>query len=326
LISVIIPTRNRAQYLKNALKSITNQTLNPNEFEVIVIDNGSTDSTCKVASKFKIKIPNLKYFFAPEPGLHVGRHLGLKESSGDILVFADDDIEAFPSWLESYNSIFNSSKSIAMAGGNNIPKFECEPPNWINELWKKSLFKSYNSIPLLSVIEFKKNPKFISPFLVWGCNFAIRKDVLLAAGGFHPDGMPNELLQYRGDGETHVSRYVEESRLLCAFSKEASVFHLVTKSRMSSEYFRNRGFSQGISDSFSSKRVVSKKKIMTVKFFKRAINFFVTKLTYFFYSKDVKFIINTVQKGYTEGYSFHDKAYKNDANVYKWVHKKFFFE
>ena len=325
MISVIIPTRNRARYLKNALRSITKQTLNPNKFEVIVVDNGSTDTTCEVVNKFKIKMANLKYFYAPEPGLHVGRHLGLKESSGDILVFADDDIEAFSSWLESYNNIFNSSKSIAMAGGNNIPKFECEPPNWIKELWNKSLFKSYNSIPLLSVIEFKKNPKFISPFLVWGCNFAIRKDVLLAAGGFHPDGMPNELLKYRGDGETHVSRYVEESSMLCAFSKDASVFHLVTENRMSSEYFENRGFNQGISDSFFAKRLVSKKKIMPVKFFKRTINFFARRLTYFFYSKDVKFIINAVQKSYKEGFSFHDKAYKSDEDVYNWVHKEFFF-
>src|SRR5215216_4801701 len=100
MISVIIPTYNRATLLRKALQSIVKQTLSKKEFEVIVIDNNSTDNTAEVVSQYAYNWNNLKYFHESSAGLHAARHRGLKESAGEILVFADDDIEALPSWLE----------------------------------------------------------------------------------------------------------------------------------------------------------------------------------------------------------------------------------
>jgi glucosyl-dolichyl phosphate glucuronosyltransferase len=98
MISVIIPTRNRAELLRAALLSLSLQTLPPEDFEVLVVDNGSTDHTKKVVNGFN-GLMHLRYFFDPTPGLHVGRHRGLREASGEILVYGDDDIEALPTWL-----------------------------------------------------------------------------------------------------------------------------------------------------------------------------------------------------------------------------------
>ena len=93
-LSVIIPTRNRADDLRDVLQSLLNQTLGSDRFEVLVVDNGSTDDTCSVAGEFTCSCGNFHYFFEKTPGLHAGRHRGLMEAAGDVLVFVDDDIVA----------------------------------------------------------------------------------------------------------------------------------------------------------------------------------------------------------------------------------------
>ena len=98
-LSVIIPTRNRAEVLERALQSIVKQTLPTDEYEVIVIDNGSTDGTKVIVNNFHKSIKNLVYIYDEHPGLHVGRHRGLLVAKTDLLVYADDDIEALPTWL-----------------------------------------------------------------------------------------------------------------------------------------------------------------------------------------------------------------------------------
>ncbi len=106
--SVIIPTRNRADVLVRCLAALTRQTLPIDEFEVLVVDNGSIDSTCDVAKAYGQSL-QLTYVTAPVPGLHVGRHAGLLRAKSDVLIFADDDIEALPTWVEAVVDSFKDT-------------------------------------------------------------------------------------------------------------------------------------------------------------------------------------------------------------------------
>ena len=106
-LSIIIPTRNRSEFLNKTLESITNQTMNKSLFEVIIVDNGSTDNTKKIISDYIDKL-NIKYLYEPKLGLHEGRHTGLKNASCEILVYIDDDIEAFPEWLQTIQNVFDT--------------------------------------------------------------------------------------------------------------------------------------------------------------------------------------------------------------------------
>jgi glucosyl-dolichyl phosphate glucuronosyltransferase len=251
-LSVIIPTRNRYKFLDGVLLSLTKQTYNAELFEVIVIDNGSTDNTKEIYESYKDRILNLQYHYDATPGLHVGRHLGLKVARSDILVYADDDIEAFPTWLEGITEAFQH-KDVVLVGGKNLPKFEIEPPDWILEMWKKDQ-KGNRVLGHLSILDLGDEIKCVSPYQVFGCNFSIRKDILLEAGGFHPDAMPQDLIRYRGDGESHVSRYILEKGYITLYQPKASVYHLVPSSRLTEEYFSQRAYNQGISDSYTQLR------------------------------------------------------------------------
>jgi glycosyltransferase involved in cell wall biosynthesis len=325
MISLIIPTRNRADLLDATLASIGNQTIGIKKFEIIVANNCSTDSTQEVIKKYKIKYPNLTSVEVSEPGLHNGRHAGMKIANGEILVFIDDDIEARPKWLECISNCFEE-KEVALVGGNNYPMYLSCPPKWMLELWNKRSLNNYKAIFELSVIEFLNKPKRISPYLVWGCNFSIRKSVLIDAGGFHPDAMPKDKIHLRGDGETHVARYIHESGLHCRFHEDASIHHKITEERMQSKYFYSRAFNQGISDSYTSLREANR---MLLKNDRISTNMLIKKIAIKLFSitesRELRSVRSQYRKGYMLGYKFHQKNYQNDPLLRNWVHRPNYF-
>lgn len=247
-ISIIIPTRNRAKSLKNLLNKISEQTISSEKYEVLVIDNGSEDETALVCHEYVEVFENFRYFYEKSPGLHVGRNKGYQESRTDLLVYVDDDVEPYKGWLQAILDGFKDEK-VVLIGGNDIPKFESEPPQWINDLWIES--EGAKILPEFSCILLGSTEREIDPEYVYGCNFAIRKEILDKTRGFHPDGMPADMLQYRGDGETYVSKYIKEHKLKSIFVPEASVYHIVSKERMTQDYCFKIYYRIGISCAYS---------------------------------------------------------------------------
>lgn len=325
MITVIFPTRNRADLLDAALGSVADQTIDTTSFEVLVIDNGSSDHTQAVVGDWAKRLLNLRYCHEPKPGLHQGRHRGLAEARGDILVFADDDIEAEPSWLQAIADVF-SDPYVAMAGGNNRPLFMRPPPDWLRYLWNRESRDGSRSIPSLSIQERPEGQYPICPLQVWGCNFSIRKSVLLAAGGFHPDGMPKELIRFRGDGESYVSRYVEEKGMKCLFDSGVSVYHKVTPERMTIEYFRQRGFNQGVSNSYTQLRGQVTKPAKRPSLAHRAAYLGWNSLRRLglrgLVARKAWHVLEAQRAGEREGFGFHQSAYRDDPEVRAWVHRE----
>lgn len=326
MLSVIIPSRNRAAFLGNALRSLVNQTLPRSDFEVIVVDNGSTDGTPGVVAECERILHGIRYFRDDRPGLHVGRHRGLKEARGDILVYADDDIRALPTWLASIQDCFRDP-GVALVGGNNIPEFEGTPPAWLSALWQEVREDIQGrAIPALSVMHLAEGRRTISPFYVWGCNFSIRRSVLEEAGGFHPDGVPQDLIRFRGDGETHVAEFVLREGLTCLFDSNASVYHAVTAERMTVEYFRRRAFNQGVSDSYTLLRrsggrlspAILRAQLGAVA---RCSNAWIREKL----GRHDELAVS-VARGHGEGFWFHQRAYRADPELRSWVHRSNYLE
>lgn len=328
MLSVIIPSRDRAALLQRALLSLGGQSLPQDQFEVLVIDNGSSDDTAAVAAAMQSQSPNVRYFLEPRPGLHAGRHRGLKEAAGDVLVFADDDIRATPDWLAAIAENFEDP-AVVMAGGNNYPDFLVPPPAWLERLWRQPSLGG-QAISMLSVLSLPEGRREISPLLVWGCNFSIRRQVLLDAGGFHPDAMPLELIRFRGDGETHVSSHVAARGLRCVFDSRASVHHAVPAERMTLEYFRKRAYNQGISDSYTQLRAATGAEDRS----SRGVLALARGVVHGLHARVREFgpqaaelgeLRRAVRAGRQEGFTYHRMAYRQDAEVRDWVHKADYF-
>ena len=92
LLTVAIPTYNRADFLRQTLAGIALQVFPPGQFEVLVIDNNSTDHTRAVVAEFAAAHPAPRHVLETKQGLDHARNRAIAEARGEIIVFADDDI------------------------------------------------------------------------------------------------------------------------------------------------------------------------------------------------------------------------------------------
>jgi len=105
-ISAIVCTRNRADILRHAIDSLVAQTLPPDEFEILIIDNGSTDDTRSLTERYAERHRNVSYVAEPRLGLSNARNTGLGAARADVVAFIDDDATAGKTWLEKICSVF----------------------------------------------------------------------------------------------------------------------------------------------------------------------------------------------------------------------------
>jgi len=117
MLSVIIPTYNRLEKLKKTIKSAENQTLGKEDFEVIVVDDGSTDGTKDFMENFFAPEGfSLRYYFLEHSGPEKARNLGIEKSQGDIIFFCGDDTILHENLLEIHKKNHEEKKGIAVLG------------------------------------------------------------------------------------------------------------------------------------------------------------------------------------------------------------------
>lgn len=298
--------------LRTALQSLCNQVLSEEYFEVIVVDNGSSDGTEKACSEFTGVLPGFKYVRENRPGLHAARHAGARIAKGDIIVYGDDDIKATPAWLQSVNEAFRN-ESVGLVGGPSLGEFEGEVPDWIAGLWQET--PTGRALIYYSLQEVESGLWEIHPNYVWGCNFSIRKNLLYEVGGFHPDSMPPELLRRRGDGEnaTALAVLARGYKVLC--HSEAKVYHRVTKERLTLEYLFKRAHAQGVSDSYSlTRRQGCPERLSLVTLWLNDLRHSAVNIV-----QRRNRIERLMRTAYLEGYAWHQREIRSDPDLLSWV-------
>lgn len=160
-ISVIIPAFNEQKYISNALSGLKSQSFR--DFETIVVDGGSTDSTVSLARK------SAKVIVCKEKGVSIARNRGAKIARGRILLFLDADTLPSKDLLSSYHKIFEDSAVIAATG-----------PVYPLEKTKRRISLGYS---IVSVAFVKLSILAGNPCII-GSNFAVRADKFRKARGF----------------------------------------------------------------------------------------------------------------------------------------------
>ena len=139
------------------------------DWELLVINNNSSDHTDEVISSFAQLLPIVRIFEA-SPGLSHARNAAVAHASGDYIVWTDDDVFVNEGWLSAYTKAFETYPNAAVFGGPIAPWFEGTPPNWLMRAWP-SLMNAYATRDLgLEVIPLSRDGNQ----LPYGANFAIK--------------------------------------------------------------------------------------------------------------------------------------------------------
>lgn len=254
-LSIVIPTKNRAEMLRGVLRSIAGQKADQNIYEVIVIDNGSTDETKTVPEEFRGKIQNLRYIYDDRPGLHAGRNRGIIESRGELIGYLDDDVVLFPDWVNTVIRAFDDVEVMRVCGSV-VPydmslmtaEFMSRHAVKIGSYWFVGAISCFWE---RGISENDMRTHRMKENLVVGANTVFRKKILYMCAGFHPDGMPHNLLMYRGDGESYIGQFMCEHKMRSMYYAQASVYHMIDVSRVNSSYISYMYFRNGISGMYT---------------------------------------------------------------------------
>ncbi|MFC2066191.1 glycosyltransferase [Chloroflexota bacterium] len=327
-ITVVIPTRNRAKMLSGLLDSLRVQKPEELSWEVLVIDNGSTDDT---SSMMKTKIAGfpvpLGYIHEPAFGLHNGRNRGAKEAKGKVVSYLDDDMVLDKNWIQGARLVLNGQAGLV--GGRILPVWEGSVPDWVEVFF--SNYQGGKVLTYLGLIDLGGEVKAVDAFHAFGGNCFVRKDVILELKGYHPDSLPQEFIRYRGDGEAGFARKFTQSELVSLYDPTALAYHRINTERLTVDYLCKRSYNQGISDSFTAIRREHKlygepdntsgaspgkfgKILRSVQIFKGNIyRRFIPRL------RAIERVRAQTRKSYEEGFVFHQREVRGDRKLLEWV-------
>ena len=242
MVSVIIPSYNRARMLGITIESFVNQDYPAGSFEIIIADNNSNDDTMEVVADWQSRstVP-ITYLFEQRQGVHYARNSAARIAAGDILYFTDDDMIADRSLLSEIVTVFNLDALVGTVTGRVLPKWEAQPPEWLLQLCYNSWLSIFDSMG--DGIHIDEND-----FGVYSCHQAIRRDALFKSGGFNPESTFSE---YVGDGETGLSIKLKENGYKFGYNGKSVIHHMIPASRMTQDYLNKRLANQGNADCYT---------------------------------------------------------------------------
>ena len=233
LFSVVVCTYNRSKMLRGCLDSLCNQSLDKKLFEIIVVDNASTDDTPHVVEEFSPH-GNIRYILETRQGLSYARNRGLLESHGKFIAYIDDDARAAPDLLDVASGVIkNLEPGVDCLGGPCHPFYTSPKPEWFLDRYEKRGFGDTSRYLLAS--------EYIS-----GSNMIWAKEILDRVGGFDVNaGVKGDYL--RLGEETHAFQKLWElnRNAKVYFSPELIIYHWVPEHKMKVTYRLKRKFTEG---------------------------------------------------------------------------------
>lgn len=230
LISVVICTRNRVDLLRDAIQSVCDQEYASENFEIIVVDNGSVDDTATLVQGFCDTYSFVRYVMEPKLGLSHARNRGWQEARGEYVAYLDDDAKASPQWLKVASLVIQDASPAAL-GGPYKSFHKTVHPVWFKE--------QYGSRSMAD------QPGPLNNFLSGG-NFFVRRDILSHLGGFDPTlGMAGNRVAYAE--EVHLQRRICEEipGAVVYYHPDILIYHLVRAEKYDLKWRLTSSFASG---------------------------------------------------------------------------------
>ena len=189
IFSIIIPAFNEEKYLAGCLESLSRQDFPKDKYEIIVVNNGSTDKTKAVAEKFAVKLIN-----EPKKGVIFARQKGFKKARGKYIVNTDADCLLPKNWLKTIYKNFKQNKNIIAVAGPTKSNGQ--------DLFSQYILKMASKVNTWS---FKYRNSVLA---IWAGNIAIKKTALKKIGGYN----------------TSLPQFADQLELHCQLKKTGKIY------------------------------------------------------------------------------------------------------
>ncbi|GAB4455018.1 MAG: glycosyltransferase family 2 protein [Bacteroidales bacterium] len=241
LISHIICTYNRAEYLPKALEALAHQNYpDYNDFEVVIINNNSTDNTQEIVDSFIKQYPDVKVVYAHEKkqGLSNARNKAIEVSNADWLAFLDDDAYVDADYTLNLVNFIKSTPTIKAIGGPILLDFESPIPTWYTH-YLGSLFGYFK--PYSTSRYFSKN------FYPRGSNMIFHKTLFKKYGIFNPN-LGRIGRNMMGSEEKDMFQRIYNGNELVYYLHTAVIYHLVPDFRTEIDFVKKQSIGVGLSE------------------------------------------------------------------------------
>lgn len=236
IFSVVICTHNRADYLARSLLGIAKQDFPADRYEVLIVDNASSDDTRQRVELLQSADRPLRYIYESQLGLSVARNKGWKEATGKYIAYLDDDAIPSETWLKSASDTLEKGpKDIGILGGPVLPIWESERPRWLSD----------QMLSLLSMVDLGPEPQYVDgDFGIVGANMIIPRDLLERCGGFSSKvgRVGSSLLSSE---EVLLKRQLASFGFRGYYTPDAWVEHHAPAERLTKAWFLERNYWQG---------------------------------------------------------------------------------
>jgi glucosyl-dolichyl phosphate glucuronosyltransferase len=236
VVSVVICTYNRCEMLRITLASLTRQTVAPDRFEVIVVDNASTDGTPAVVREAQGAFPEhtIRYIHEPQPGASVARNTGLANAVAPLVAFTDDDVKVPPTWLGRAAELFERLEERPMCVGGKIVPFYTEPiPEWFADRYE---IRSWGE----SARWLRTGEAFPGAHMIWD------RAVLVDAGAFDARrGPKGDMLEMGEDTEVFKRIWRADPQARFYYDPTLVVAHWLPANKTRVGYRLRRHFARG---------------------------------------------------------------------------------
>ena len=229
VLSIIICTYNRVDFLKKCINSILKQISTNNGIEIVVIDNNCNDGTKEYINN--INSTYINYFLETKQGLSHARNKGIEVSKGGFLAFVDDDATIDEKWLKSLLYHLKKQNINHIYGGPIFPNFEVNCPTWIDDEYFIRKFKSSDGYL----------DKLTAQDGFSGGNMCIPKNIFDKVGVFNTDlGMQGKEMGLGEESELffRIHNQIKEVKLYNI--NDMSITHFEAKFKLEKKYLKDR--------------------------------------------------------------------------------------
>lgn len=238
--SILICTFNRDRYIKYALQHVLNLEFTSSEYEVVVINNNSTDNTEKICREVmnKNRNININYIVETNQGLSYARNAGIKYANGDYIIFIDDDAFVRNDYLLNLDNFLINFPDFIAGGGKIIPVYERDKPKWMNSFL----------YPLIAAMDMGDSVKiFDKGKFPLGANMFYKKGVFNDIGYFKINlGRKGDILE-GGEEKDFIAR-LKKTGTIVYYVPDVVVYHMIPDNRLTFDYIKKQAVGIGRSE------------------------------------------------------------------------------